>query len=115
MKLATFSLPAWRCAQCGPVVHAFCVPRPSCLSGAPVFRAHVHHVRFTWPFFHFCLVPMELGRGRPTAHFGRSWPCSVDHVSAFLGHSPRLVPRHSATLTSLSERPPKRPDVSRAR
>ncbi|PON36958.1 hypothetical protein PanWU01x14_324060 [Parasponia andersonii] len=114
MELATFSLPAGRFAQCGRLVHAFCAPRPSCLGCAHVFHAHVHHVCFTRPLFHFRPVPMELGRGRPAAHVGQSWPRSVDHVSAFLGHSPRLVPRRSMTLASLSERPPKRPDVSHA-
>ncbi|PON36956.1 hypothetical protein PanWU01x14_324040 [Parasponia andersonii] len=112
MELATFSLPTGCCAQCGRVVHAFCAPRPLCLSGAPAFRAHVHHVRFTRPLFHFCPVPMELDRGRPAAHVGQSWPRSVDHVSAFLDHSPRLVPRRSPILASLSECLPKRPDIS---
>ncbi|PON70249.1 hypothetical protein PanWU01x14_081730, partial [Parasponia andersonii] len=80
MELATFSPSAgvvrsvaeWR-------THSMCHAL-SCLSDAPIFRMHMHHVRYTRPFFHFCLVPMELGCRRPAAHLGQSWPRSVDHV-----------------------------------
>ncbi|PON78178.1 hypothetical protein PanWU01x14_021600 [Parasponia andersonii] len=80
MELATFSLSAGAVRSVAEwCAHSAC-HTPSCLGGAPVFRAYVHHVHYTRPLFHFRPVPMELGHGRPAAHLGQSWPRSVDHV-----------------------------------
>ncbi|PON73102.1 hypothetical protein PanWU01x14_059430 [Parasponia andersonii] len=68
MKLATVSLSAGHCVQCGRVVRTSCTPRPSCFGGAPIFCAHVHHVCFTRPLLTSTQFPWNsvIGSQPPT-------------------------------------------------